>query len=91
MPGPYYLISAMFLSLALALGLGYAYVNKLDREARAEVQKAREEANKNDRRWCQLMIELDNAYNDPATAPTTELGRRIASTVHELRLNLGCD
>jgi hypothetical protein len=81
----------MFVSFALALGLGYAYVNKLDREARAEVQKAREEANKNDRRWCQLMIELDTAYNSPETKPTFELGRRIALTVHELRVDLGCD
>jgi len=57
-----------------------------DKRAEAE-RKARVEA---DRRWCALMVELDNAYQSGPTQPTTEIGRRVAAAISALRASLGC-
>lgn len=58
-----------------------------EREALAAVQQAEREA---DRRWCSLMGVLDGAYNNPATAPTTPVGKAVAKAVHEIYTSLGC-
>jgi hypothetical protein len=60
---------------------------KAEREALAAVQQAEREA---DRRWCTLMGLLDNAYNNPATPPASDLGRAVAKAVHDIRVDLGC-
>ena len=41
-----------------------------------------------DRRWCALLKELDQAYEE--TPPQSEVGRNVAASVHELRVSLKC-
>lgn len=41
-----------------------------------------------DRRWCQLLTTLDDAYR--AAPPQSETGRRLATDIHKLRQDLGC-
>ena len=42
----------------------------------------------NDRKWCTLLVEMDEAYG--ASPPSTETGRRIAQAIHQRRVDLGC-
>jgi hypothetical protein len=46
----------------------------------------------NNERWCDLLSPLNSAYNsgDPATAPQTELGRKVAASIHKLSNEFGC-
>lgn len=41
-----------------------------------------------DRRWCALLINLDEAYR--STPPQTATGRSVAAEVHNLRMQLDC-
>lgn len=43
----------------------------------------------NDRRWCALLSDLDAAYSTPP-GPSTELGRKVATEIHKLRVGLDC-
>lgn len=43
----------------------------------------------NDRRWCALLGDLDAAYNTPP-GPSSELGRKVATEIHKLRVGLDC-
>lgn len=80
MPRWYGLVGMLISTLLLALS-GFLYVNY----QQASAQKAERE---NDRRWCQLLITLDQAYS--TSPPTSELGRRVALAIHSLRTELGC-
>lgn len=46
----------------------------------------------NNQRWCDLLAPLDEAYNsgNPATAPQTPLGRKVAASIHKLSDEFGC-
>jgi len=90
----WYPIAMMGLVMILITAGNIIYTNHVDservkaeREALAAVQQAEREA---DRRWCTLMTLLDNAYNNPATPPVSELGRAVAKAVHDIRVDLGC-
>lgn len=41
-----------------------------------------------DRRWCELLVELDTAYEHAPPSSTT--GHSIAQRIHELRVGLNC-
>jgi hypothetical protein len=41
-----------------------------------------------DRRWCELLNTLDQAYS--TVPPSTELGRRVADAIRKLRTDLDC-
>ena len=91
--GWYPIVVLGFVMLTITFG-NVIYTNHVDsqrreaeREALAAVQRAEREA---DRRWCALMIPLDEAYNNPATPPSTELGRTVARAVRDIRVGLGC-
>lgn len=43
---------------------------------------------RNDRRWCALLVPLDNAYS--ATPPQTQTGRDVAAAIRRLRQQHGC-
>jgi hypothetical protein len=45
-------------------------------------------ARQSNRNWCSLVANLDDAYHQQP--PTTELGRKIAADMHNLRVRLGC-
>lgn len=70
----WYSIVVVFLVLGASVGLSIAYT----------ANKAEE----SDRRWCALMTELDAAYT--ATPPTTDVGKRVAASIHNLKTELGC-
>jgi hypothetical protein len=64
----------VIVSFGLALGLTIAYVARVHRD--------------DDRRWCALLSNLDDAYRqNPPTSPT---GRQIAADMHNLRVGFGC-
>lgn len=42
----------------------------------------------NNRQWCELLNTLDTAYS--STPPKTELGKKVAIKIHELRIDFGC-
>lgn len=47
-----------------------------------------------ERKFCDLLILLDEGYNAPVRAdspPLSERGARIAAATHKLRASLGCD
>jgi hypothetical protein len=71
----------VFVTFMIVAGIGIVYISRVD-EARARAER---EA---DRRWCQLLITLDDA--NVSTPPETEFGRAIAVRIHELRTQLGC-
>jgi hypothetical protein len=80
--GPWYGLVLLLICGAIASGGNIAYTNRIDRESDRENEK-------NDRKWCALLILMDDAYRS-GTPPTTEVGRRIAAAIHELRTSLGC-
>lgn len=41
-----------------------------------------------DRRWCELLVNLDGAYQ--SEPPQTELGRQIGAAIHQLRQDFDC-
>jgi hypothetical protein len=41
-----------------------------------------------DARWCDLLSTLDTAYS--STPPSTELGRRVAQSIDDLRTEFEC-
>jgi hypothetical protein len=69
-------VSIMALAIAGVLYTNYAIArqDKIERE--------------NDRRWCELLVTLDEAYQ--GNPPQSETGRAVARTIHDLRNALGC-
>jgi len=54
------------------------------------VNVAEAQRHASDEKWCALLVTLDESYNDPAHAPSTELGRNIAKAIHDLRNGYNC-
>jgi len=79
-PRWYLLVAVVVSTLSTAAG-GVAYTSwSIGQQDRTERE--------NDRRWCQLLATLDDAYR--ATPPQTPTGQRLAADIHELRSQLGC-
>lgn len=86
-----YAIAVAFFSILAVSLAGVAYTNHVQKQAeqRAELVRAESERRaemvriESDRRWCQLLGDLDAAYNDPP--PATATGRSVAAEVHRLR------
>lgn len=81
----WYALMVSFLAcVVVAVGsVWYADVAAEKANARANAERA-----ESDRRWCDLMAALDDAYKQ--NPPTTPAGLDIASKVHKLRVDLGC-
>ena len=77
--------SLLICSIAFTIG----YTNAVDRRSRHDTAAA---DRLSDRQWCDLLRTLDTAYNNPQPnqQPTTELGRRIAQAIHDLRNRFSC-
>jgi CHASE1-domain containing sensor protein len=75
------LLVAMLGSIFLVSIGGVAYTNHVDGKRESFEREA-------DRRWCQLLVTLDDAYR--SAPPATETGRRVAGAVHALRVSLKC-
>lgn len=82
-PAPvWYVLVTVTASMLLVSVAGIWYTNHVDtKRERAERES--------DRRWCVLLTDLDGAYG--SATPQTELGRRIAAAIHELRGGFGCE
>lgn len=81
----YAVVVAFFACLAIAFA-GVIYTNHVQQQADKRSTAERAES---DRRWCALLTELDNAYNAPP-GPKTDVGRKVAVEVHQLRVSFGC-
>lgn len=81
----YAVVVAFFACLAIALA-GVLYTNHVQQQAD---KRSTSERTESDRRWCALLVELDDAYNAPP-GPRTETGRKVATEVHQLRVSFGC-
>jgi hypothetical protein len=82
----WYAIAVSFVAcLAIALA-GVAYTDHVQRQADKRSTAERAES---DRRWCALLVDLDDAYKAPP-GPTTEVGRKVAAEIHRLRQSFGC-
>lgn len=46
------------------------------------------EASNNNQQWCELLTTLDKAYT--SLPPATALGKKVAKSIHDLRLNFDC-
>lgn len=86
------ILVAMLVSIFLVSMGGVFYTNHVDQKRQVAVQRLdrqREASEREaDRRWCQLLNTLDEAYS--AVPPATELGRRVALAIHTLRVDLDC-
>jgi hypothetical protein len=49
---------------------------------------ARHESHEANRKWCKLVVTLDDAYR--RTPPSTESGKRVAAEIHNLRSEFQC-
>lgn len=80
---PRWLLLATVVASMLLVGLaGVVYIGHVDnRRAAAERES--------DRRWCDLLVTMDDAYTS-GSPPSTDVGKRVASAVHVLRVQLGC-
>jgi hypothetical protein len=81
----YAVVVAFFACLCIALA-GVLYTNHVQKQADRRSTAERAES---DRRWCALLVELDDAYRQPP-GPTTETGRKVAVEIHQLREAFGC-
>jgi hypothetical protein len=75
------ILVSIFLSVVALAVAGVLYTGHVDGKREAAEREA-------DQRWCELLITLDEAYS--SAVPATELGRRVADAVHNLRVGLDC-
>lgn len=76
-----YAVLAVLVSVLLLGVGGYVYIGHVD----GQRERAERES---DQRWCELLRTLDEAYG--AVPPSSELGRRVAAAIHDLRVDLSC-
>lgn len=79
---PRWYLLAVLLSSVLILSIaGVGYTTYVDNKRAASEREA-------DRRWCELLVQLDSAYS--IAPPSTETGRRVAKSIHDLKVSLDC-
>ena len=74
-------LASVFFSVVLLTVAGVLYTGYVDGQREAAEREA-------DRRWCQLLEPLDDAYL--AGTPSTEIGRQVAAAIHNLRVAFDC-
>jgi hypothetical protein len=82
----WYAIAVAFVACLVAAGASIVYASVVQRQAEKRTEAERAES---DRRWCSLLVELDNAYHTKP-GPTTDVGRKVADEIHQLRIGFGC-
>lgn len=55
--------------------------------ARAAIVAAERKA---DQRWCKLLVPLDDSYQSNPNIQATDIGRRVAAAIHEIRRETDC-
>lgn len=71
----YSVIVVVVVQLALSISVA-VYANYVAAEA--------------NRKWCGLVSTMDDAYSQSPQQPTTQIGKRIATEMRELRVSFGC-
>ena len=74
------LVTVVLSMMGLAV-TGVSYTSYVDSERESAERDA-------DRRWCQLLVTLDEAYS--TVPPASEIGHRVAGAIHTLRIELDC-
>lgn len=77
----WYLLAVIVISILVLSVAGVGYTTYVDRKRSQQEREA-------DRRWCALLTQLDSAYSQ--APPSTETGRLVARSIHELRVEIGC-
>jgi hypothetical protein len=82
----WYAIAVSFIACVVIAGAGLFYTYYVQKQAdrRSTVERV-----ESDRRWCALLTDLDSAYNT-SPGPSTEIGRKVAAEIHQLRVAFGC-
>jgi type II secretory pathway pseudopilin PulG len=91
----YSLVAILVCVLAVTVG-GYVVLDRSardrDRAAKAAAAQAervaRAAARESEQRWCSLITTMDDAYR--IAPPQTEIGRKLAQDIGDLRLRFGC-
>jgi hypothetical protein len=90
-----YILVTCIITLIIATGISIGYSAQAVHSARiandAAIVRAQQVNLHNLQQICGIIVILDNAYQSPATPPTTALGRKLASALAAYRLFLGCD
>lgn len=80
---PRWIVLATVVLSMLGVGLaGVVYIGHVDSQREAAERES-------DRRWCDLLVTMDDAYRS-GPPPTTDVGKRVAAAIHTLRVQLGC-
>lgn len=69
-----YAVGAIFLSAMLMAGVALVVALRANAES--------------DRKWCEVVTTMDDAYR--SSPPQTDIGRKLANDMAELRRRLGC-
>jgi len=90
--GAWWTLAVMVLCMVALGGGGVVYTGHVvDRQNRAEREaerRAAEVERQNDRRWCALLVTMDDQYR--MAPPASETGRRVAAAMAYLRESFGC-
>lgn len=78
----WYSLIMVLVSMLVVTLAGVTYTRYVDQQR----EQAEREA---DRRWCTLLVLLDE--NNKARPPATATGREYTRIIHGLRVSLGCD
>lgn len=76
----WYAVLVAFVACVACAFAAVLYAAHVQQESERRAELVRVEA---DRRWCNLLTQLDEAYSSPA--PSTPTGRSVAAEIHRLR------
>jgi hypothetical protein len=84
-------IVSLFVAVALSIGYSAQAVHSTE-AANAKAIAVAQQANRHSlQQICGIIVILDDAYHNPATPPTSSLGKKLADAMHTYREFLGCD
>jgi hypothetical protein len=83
----------VFMAMLIAVGFSMLYTKRSTdaarRESAAAIEKTRKQSEEADRRWCSLLVLLDDLNKKAPPAPNDDIAK-YRRLVHELREANGC-
>lgn len=90
----WYPIMVLAVILTLLTAGNIAYTIHLNNDSKDGEARARESLvaaeRKADQRWCKLLVPLDDSYQKNPNVQATDIGRKVAAAIHEIRIETGC-